>query len=284
MHIVAGDARSVLPIASWMRHWHADYDACADVVVDFGERHPLEHARKPPSTRLAAVIMVIGLSISTIHAVSLISGSGDGPVVAKNKRKDVQQEGTAQPDNFDPQRDYDQRRTSDELRAYHGAIFFAHVDSLAGEHVEPTAEGVPPHRLLTYLVTVDRSLAGNADGQVPIIYFGAYENSFESAGFGPLRIGERYLFFAGGDKGGTEYYVQAGSGTILITSDRQEEHLVKKYLPLIAEADRHEQEAIARATARAEARNERAEPTPIPAVNAEQGAPGNGATPVSPSR
>jgi hypothetical protein len=191
-----------------------------------------------------------------------------------DRNRSDRQAGSEESDTFDPQRDYDQSLASDELRAYHGNIFFARVDSLEGEEKEHLAEGLAPHRVLRYLATVDRSLAGKVAGQVLIVYYGAYDESFESAGFGPLRIGERYLFFAGSDEARTEFYVQAGSGTILITDAQRDKELVDKYTPLIAEAEEHEKNVIARSTAWEAARAARAGTVPQAAISPEQGPPG----------
>lgn len=237
------------------------------------------------STRSSAIVLIIGIATSAALAVALALGYVGDPVVAKKDVKKSDQQGNAAADDvFDPQRDYDQTRASDEVRAYHGAIFFARVDALEGEDQEPSGGTAPAHHVQHYLATVDRSLVGPVSGQIRIIYLGAYDMSFESGGYGPLRIGERYLFFAGGPANQpptepqTEFYVQAGTGTILITSDRQEQELVDKYLPLIAQADAHEREVEARATAWAEAREDRAGITPSVTINPEQGAPGTEVT------
>lgn len=238
----------------------------------------MENTTNPPTSRLAAFTLIVGLIAAAVLAGSLVWDPGNASVAAKDKKQANQQDGGGAADGFDPQRDYDQSRASDEIRAYHGAIFFARVDSLEREEDQSVAKGVPPHRVLTYLVTADRSLAGEVKGQVPIIYSGAYEETYENGGFGPLRIGERYLFFAGADTAGTEYYVEAGTGAILITSDRQETELVNTYRPLIAEADAHEQEAIARATAWADALQDRAGLTPTASIDPDQGPPGTEVT------
>lgn len=175
---------------------------------------------------------------------------------------------------FDPQRDYDQSQASDEHRAYHGAIFIAHVDALEAEAAERSGGTAPPHQVQHYQVTVERTLAGTMRGQVRITNWGAYDMAPETLGFGPLRPGERYLFFAGSAEHEGEYTVQAGSGTILITSNQQEQQLVAHFLPLLAVADAREQEAITEATAWAEAVNSRLGHVPSVMLIPSEGPPG----------
>ncbi|MFN8592024.1 MAG: hypothetical protein U0031_11250 [Thermomicrobiales bacterium] len=219
----------------------------------------LDATRRPRFTTFTVIVVLIGVAALTS---ALLQAPATDPVAAKRDFRAHHCGATPLARPFDPQLDYDQARASDEIRAYHGAIFVARVDALEGETVQPSGGTAPPHQVQHYLATVDRSLVGQASGQVPIVYLGADDDSFEAAGFGPLRIGERYLFFAGGDRAGTEFYVEAGTGAILITCDQQEEKLVEKYLPLIAEAEQYEQEVIARATRRAEVRDRRMGITP----------------------
>ncbi|MFN8662153.1 MAG: hypothetical protein U0075_09700 [Thermomicrobiales bacterium] len=148
------------------------------------------------------------------------------------------------------------------------------MDALEGDEEEPSGGSAPARQVQHYLATVERTLAGTMSGQIRIVYAGAYEITPESQGFGPLRIGERYLFFAGSADDERAYTVQAGSGTILITDDEQERHLIDHYLPLIAEAEVHEQAVIASATAWAEANAGRAGVTPTVTIDPEQGPPG----------
>ena len=231
---------------------------------------PTENRR---SGHLHAVILTFGLVISAALVLALVIGLSGDPAVAKKDKKVAQQEKSASQD-FDPQRDYDQSLASDELRAYHGKIFVARVDALEGENEEPSGGTAPPLHVQNYVATVERTLVGDASGQVRIVYWGAYDETPDTMGFGPLRIGERYLFFAGDTENGTGYTVQAGSGTILITSEQQEQELVDHYLPLIAEAEVHAQEVNARATAWAEANAARAATTPSVLIDPEQGPPG----------
>lgn len=236
---------------------------------------------KQRSGHLHAVILAFGLAISAVLVLALVIGLTDDPAMARKDKKAAQQDNAASQD-FDPQRDYDQSQASDEHRAYHGAIFIAQVDalegedevSLGGEIEDPPGSTAPTRIVQHYLVTVERTLAGTLSGQVTIVYWGAYDETPETLGFGPLRIGERYLFFAGSAEHAREYTVQAGSGTILITSEQQEQELVDHYLPLIAEADAHAQEVNARATAWAEANAARAGITPSVSIDPEQGPPG----------
>jgi hypothetical protein len=81
---------------------------------------------KRASTQLAALVLVVGLLISSLLASTLELGlAGDPAVATKDKKKTDQQKATAVAEEFDPQRDYDQTQASDEIRAYHGAIFIA---------------------------------------------------------------------------------------------------------------------------------------------------------------
>lgn len=222
-------------------------------------------------------ISALDLTISFVLLFALAMSMTGDQAEARKEKKTSQQANTASQD-FDPQRDFDQSQASDEIRAYHGAIFIARVDSLEGEAEEPSGGTAPAHQVQRYLATVDRTLAGTMSGQVQIVYWGAYEMTPESMGFGPLRIGERYLFFAGSADNERAYTVQAGSGTILITSDQQEQDLVDHYLPLIAEADAYEQQSIVEATGWAEANAARAGVTPTVTIEPEQGPPGTEVT------
>ena len=236
---------------------------------------------KQRSSQLQAVILAFGLVMSAALVLAVAFSLAGDPAVAKKDKKAAQQDKSASQE-FDPQRDYDQSQASDEHRAYHGAIFIARVDaledenevSLGGEIEEPPGSTAPTRIVQQYLVTVERTLVGDVSGQVGIVYWGAYDETPDTQGFGPLRIGERYLFFAGSADHTREYTVQAGSGTILITSDQQEQELVDKYVPLIAAADADEQAAIAEATAWAEANAARVGIRPSVSIDPEQGPPG----------
>lgn len=236
----------------------------------------MKRSNESTSTSFAAVVLA-GLVISALLIVPPASDRNGAAVIAKGKKFE-QRDSAAGGGEFDPQRDYDQERASDEERAYHGAIFVARVDSLERDEEQAVAKDVPPHRVLTYLVTVERSLAGEVSGQVSLVYFSAFEETYDNGGFGPLRTGERYLFFAGQDQAETEFNVQAGTGTIPITSDRQEAELVDTFRPLINEADAREQEVIARATVWAEARQARAGIAPEVSIEPGQGLSGTDIT------
>ncbi|MDQ2655482.1 MAG: hypothetical protein M3Z20_20830 [Chloroflexota bacterium] len=231
--------------------------------------------------RLAAVVVQEDCSFTVEVRIPNVA-PGEHRVVVLDARGEtasaditvVQPFATPVAEAFDPQRDYDQSQASDEIRAYHGAIFIARVDALEREQLHVSTGAAPPQHVQHYLVTVERTLAGGMSGQVSVVYWGAYEETPDTLGFGPLRIGERYLFFAGSADHERAYTVQAGSGTILITSDQQEQDLIDHYLPLIAEADIQEKESIAEATGWAEASAARSGITPTVSIDPEEGPPG----------
>lgn len=178
------------------------------------------------------------------------------------------------PPVHDPQR-ADPSEKPSPIRAYHGSIFFARVDALARETAEPRPANLPPSFVQHYLVTVDRVLVGDASGQVPITYFDALEFTADNNGFGPLRIGERYLLFAGFSFETGEYLVGAGTGTILVTSAEQEEQLARGYAPLILDAEAHEQLVIAGMRKWIPARAARRGVMPIATLYPTEGPPGS---------
>lgn len=192
------------------------------------------------------------------------------PVAAQDNQSGKASRG----EDFDPQRDV-QEDPFTEQRAYHGQIFFARIDALEREMEEPSAEGMPSMLVQHYLVTVDRVLVGTANDQISVSYYGSDEISPESGGFGPLRVGERYLLFAGFNPESGQYPVSAGTGTILIASSEQEEELARGYAPLIEAAEVREQEVRAELRAWEAARESRKGVDPTAEISPERGPPGS---------
>lgn len=135
-----------------------------------------------------------------------------------------------------------------------GRALFANI--FVGEILEETRRGGIPTSdpeivipLVYYNVRVDRVLEGDLKGTVEIsvddVDGGEGVSEYEETR--GLRVGERYLFFAGSLLPSGAYGVTPGLGTIAIEDAKQEEDLVARFERLIPQAERADARAQAAA-------------------------------------
>lgn len=131
---------------------------------------------------------------------------------------------------------------TDEGRAEFGQIFIGEVVAIAGEDTIPTSDPEDVLPVIIYDVDVKQTLKGQAADRVQVWYEGFDYKGPDYKSAGALRVGERYLFFAGfaPDKGW--YPVNAGLGVLPIENDREEADLVATFEPLIRRAEHQPQQ------------------------------------------
>jgi hypothetical protein len=132
---------------------------------------------------------------------------------------------------------------TNEGRAQFGNIFLGTVIAVSGQETIPTSDPEDILRVILYQVQVDQTLQGDAAGQVQVWYEGADYRGPDTAGpgyrhSGELRIGNRYLFFAGFNPETGEYPVNATIGVLPVKNDRHAANLVATFEPVIRDAER----------------------------------------------
>lgn len=164
-------------------------------------------------------LVVVGLALSAVLFVSMASRAAGTPVPGENISDTM----------FPP---------TDEGRARFGQIFVGEVVAMAGEDTIPTSDPEDALPVILYDVEVEQTLKGEASGRVRIWYEGFEYRGPDAGKVGTLRVGERYLFFAGFDPDKGWYPVNAGLGVLSINSQREATDLVATFEPLIRGAER----------------------------------------------
>lgn len=212
---------------------------------------------------LSYVLVVVGLALSAAFVASMTGRAFDTPSPEETTR--------------DAPIAYDMLiPPTDEGRARYGNIFVGEVLKASGEDIISSTDPQDKLRAILYDVEVEQTLQGDASGRVTIWYEGADYRGPDSGGSGyvhegELKVGERYLFFAGFNDIKNWYPVNATYGVIPVEDDRRAAELVGAFEPLIREA-----EQLAQQEARAVDEIDRCEhPTQSPTISVE---PVRGAT------
>ena len=127
---------------------------------------------------------------------------------------------------------------TNEGRARFGEIFIGEVIAIVGKDTIPTSDPEDVLPVILYEVQVEQTLKGAPAGRVRIWFEGFDYRGPDSQKAGELRVGERYLFFAGFDPENNWYPVNAGLGVLPVKSDREAATLAATFEPLIREAAR----------------------------------------------
>ena len=127
---------------------------------------------------------------------------------------------------------------TDEGRAQFGQIFIGEVIAVAGEDTIPTSDPEDVLPVILYDVEVEQTLKGEAAGRVRIWYEGFDYRGPDSKKAEELRIGDRYLFFAGFDPANGWYPVNAGLAVVPINNRGEVADLIATFEPLIQRAER----------------------------------------------
>lgn len=194
-----------------------------------------DHMPAPPRHAVSGVVLpyvllITGLALSVLLMGSMTSRALGTPTPAGTPGSDAVAYDFMVP-------------ATNEGRAQFGNMFIGEVVAIAGEDRIPTSDPEDILRVILYDVKVEQTLKGDAVGNVQIWYEGADYVGPDAEGpddthSGELRVGERYLFFAGFDPETKEYPVNATIGVIPIGNARQAANLVATFTPLIRQAER----------------------------------------------
>lgn len=179
---------------------------------------------RPPRGTAAIMALVVGIAVSSL-LLSIVLAQEPTPT-ALTETAGAQFDGIVIGSNAD--------------LARQGTIFFAQVIDvvLIRTERETTPDAIFPK--IIYAVHVDRSLRGDASGQVNVSFLDPRLELTRNEASGPLAIGERYLFFAGALTSQGYYPVDLEFGFTPVRDGQHAEELAAEFMPLVQQAEQEE--------------------------------------------